>query len=159
MLWLVAPAVIVAILFIAGLRKAAVALLVVTIGAGTALYLHNRQLQQRAASRISHEEVALTDVAVRRTFDSSYEVSGKIGNKSTAYRLDGITLHLSLRNCPESDAASCVPIGDTTVNVAVTVPPKESRRFIGSFYIPTEKRQEGALASDYRITAVVAKRQ
>jgi hypothetical protein len=160
MLWLIIPLVVVALLFASGLRKIALAVLVASLAAGVTLYVQNQQIERRATSRIADAEVELANVTVRRTFDWSYELSGRVRNNSPTYAIDGMTFTVRLRDCRGTAPVSCVPLGEGTLNVPVNVPPEQARDFRGSFLIgKREVQPKGTLAWDYEMTAISAKRR
>ena len=160
MLWLIVPVIVIAVVFIAGHRKTALGLLVVAIIAGGLIYRYDLHLEQQATTRISAAEIGLENIAVRRTFDASYELTGRIRNNSETYRIDGIGFTVKMRDCPGTDAAQCVVTGVATANVTVTVPPREARDFTGALYYGKgHKPPKGTLAWDYEITAITAQRQ
>lgn len=160
MYWIIAPLVIVAFLFAAGFRKAALGLLIVAVVAGALIYRHNEQVQQRASTRISASEISLENVAVTRTFDASYELTGEIKNKSDTYRVDGISLKVKMRDCSPKDASQCVVAGEAAAHAPVTVPPQQTRAFTATLYFGKSHRQpKGTIVWDYEIETIMAKRQ
>lgn len=161
MAWLIVPIAGVVLLYLAGLRRAALGLLVVAIVSSLVLYQYTQQVQQDATTRISESEVAVENVLIKLTFDSSYDISGRITNKSETYRLDGISFKVTLRDCQKKDKESrCVSMGEATTHVPITVPAQQARDFTGALYFGGEQmKPKGTLAWDYEITAIAAKRQ
>jgi hypothetical protein len=158
-LWLIVPLVIALLVFVAGFRKTALGLVIVAVIAGALIYRLDEQAQQRAESRIPASEISLENVAVRHTFDSSYELTGRLKNGSPTYQVDGITLNVKLRDCRIGDASECVAASEAEVHAAVTVPPGESRDFTATMYFGKgHRRPKGTLAWDYEIESVTAKR-
>jgi hypothetical protein len=156
MLWIIAPLVVAVIAFAAGYRKTALGFVIAAGVAAVAIYGLVERTQQRAESRITVSEISLGNVAVRHTFDASYEITGKVKNGSATYQLDGIALKVKLRDCIPGDASQCEAQGHATV----TVPPGESRDFRATLYFGKGHRPaKGALAWDYEIEAVTARRQ
>jgi len=159
MLWLIAPLVIALLAFLAGFRKTALAVVVAAAIAGASIYGLNEQAQQRAETRIPASEFSLENVAVRHTFDSSYELTGRLNNRSATYQVDGINLNVKLRDCRTGDASQCVAAGEAQGHAAVTVPPGASRDFTATLYLGKgHRRPKGTLAWDYEIESVTAKR-
>src|SRR4051812_6563199 len=119
MLWLIAPLVIAVVLFLAGFRKTALGLVVAGVVVGASIYGLNERTQQRAESRISVSEISLDNVAVRHTFDSTYELTGRLKNSSSTYQVDGITLNVKLRDCRTDDPSKCGAAGQAAAQAAV----------------------------------------
>lgn len=160
MLWLIVPVILVAIVFVAGHRKTALGLLVGATIAGGLIYRYDLHLEQQATTRISASEIGLENIAVRLTFDASYELTGRIKNKSETYRIDGISFAVMMRDCLGPDASKCVMTGTANSVITITVPPQESRDFTGTLYYgKSYKPPKGTLAWDYEITAITANRQ
>ena len=160
MLWLLIPLALVVVLFLLGHRKSAAGVLVAGIVAAGLVYGLGERVEHHETSRISASQVAFEGVRVRRTFDSSYEIAGTVRNSSDDYRIDGLTFHVTLRDCRGTDRASCTVMGEETTYVPVTVPPQQAREFLGTLYYGKELRQpKGKLEWDYKVTAITAKRQ
>ena len=159
MAWLIVPIVIVVILYVAGYRKSAAGLLGTVIVAGFLLYQYTQRVQQKAGSRILPSEVTVENVAVKPTFRSSYDITGRVTNRSETYRLDGISFRVTMRDCRGADKSSCVSIAEATTSVPVTVPPQQARDFTGSLYFDRSVKAKGTLAWDYEIIGLAAKRQ
>ena len=160
MVWLIAAIGIVSAVFLAGFRKVALGLAVAALIGGVSLYQYNKQQQRRASTRITVSEVVIEHIALKPTFRSSYDVTGRIRNNSDAYRVDGISLAVTLRDCQGKDKSGCVVIGKATSNAPVTVPPQQARDFIASFYFGGDQiAPKGTLDWSYEITAITAKRQ
>jgi hypothetical protein len=160
MAWLIVPLVLVVLLYFAGFRRSAAALFAAAVVAGVLLYYYNERVEEDARSRIPLSDVLVENVTVTPTFRSSYNLSGKVRNKSATYRLDGITFKVTLRDCPGKDRSSCVDIGDATTYVPLTLPAQETRDFTGSLYFGGEQaKPKGTIAWDYEIVSVTARRQ
>lgn len=161
MAWLIAVAILVVALLVAtGYRKSAIGLALGVLIVGVSLYLYNERQEQQETSRISISEIALENVDLKPTFRSGYDLVGTIRNNSPKYRLDGIDVTATLRDCETKDKSTCTVIGQASAYVAVTVPPEESRDFVASLHFGNDKpRARGTLAWDYQVTAVTAKRQ
>lgn len=160
MAWLVAATIVVLLFFLAGFRKFALGLLASALIGGFVLYQHIQQKQERERTRIPASQVILENLALRATYGSSYELSGRLRNNSAAYRLDGISFNVTIRDCEVKDKSACTTIGEATAHVAITVPPQQAREFTGSLYFgSSEMKVKGTLAWDYEIAAITAKRQ
>jgi hypothetical protein len=160
MLWLIAPLVTALLVFVAGFRKTALGLVVAAVIAGALIYRLDEQAQQRAETRIPASEISLENVVVRHTFDSSYELTGRLKNGSSTYQVDGITLDVKLRDCRTGETSQCVAAGEAErTHAGVMVPPGESRDFRATLYFGKgHRRPKGTLAWDYEIESVTAKR-
>jgi len=161
MAWLIAAlGVVVLLVFFAGFRKIALGVLVTAVIGGFLLYQYNQQRERQSTTRIPQSQIVLENVAVRPTFGSSYDLSGRVNNNSESYRLDGLEFKVTMRDCEDKDKSSCVIIGGATAYVSLTVPPREARDFTGSLYFGSnQKKAKGLLAWDHEIMAVMAKRQ
>ena len=160
MFWLIGPLIIVVLVFVAGFRKSALGLFVGVVIAGGLIYWHNLELQEQATTRISSEEIKVEQIEIKRTFDASYELTGRIRNNSKLYRIDGISFTVKMRDCPGTEASNCVVTDEAATYVAVTVPPQQARDFTGTLYYGRSHAQlQGTLVWDYEITAITAKRQ
>ena len=159
MLWLIAPLVLALIALLAGFRRIALGIVVAAVIAGAAIYVLNERAQQRAETRVSASEFSLENVVVRHTFDASYEITGRLNNRSATYQVDGITLNVKLRDCRSGDASQCVAAGEAQGHAVVAVPPGQSRPFTATLYFGKgHRRPQGRLAWDYEIESVTAKR-
>jgi hypothetical protein len=134
MFWLIGPLIVVAVLFIAGFRKTASAVLVAAVAAAAWLYTDQQRVRQLGLESISASEIVLQDVTVRRTFDETYELSGRIVNRSTALRVTGISVEVKLQDCPRAPGQACREIGDAIAHIPVTVDPQDERQVGGALY-------------------------
>jgi uncharacterized membrane protein len=160
MFWLIAPLVIAVLLFLRGFRKSALGVVVVALIAAAVVYYLNERAQERAETRISASEISLENVAVRQTFDASYELTGRLKNGSSTYQVTGISLNVKLRDCRKGNATQCEAAGEAAGQAGITVPPGESRDFTVTLYFGKGHRPpKGTLAWDYEIESVTAKRQ
>jgi hypothetical protein len=161
MAWLIAVAIlIVCVLIVTGFRKSAIGLALGVLIAGTSLYVYNERQEQKETSRIAVSEIAMENVDLRPTFRSGYDLVGTITNNSPKYRLDGIDVTVTLRDCKSKDKSTCISMGQASAHVAVTVPSGESRDMVASLHFGDERpKAKGTLAWDYEVTAVTAKRQ
>lgn len=160
MFWIIGPVIVVVLLFLAGFRKSAVGLLIATLIAGALVYWNINVVERQETSRMSVSEIALENVAVRRTFDSSYELTGRIRNKSDDYRVDAISVIVTIRDCTAPQQMNCVTTGQKAVNVSVSVPPQQARDFTGTLYLGKAHRPpKDILAWEYEVTSIMAQRQ
>lgn len=160
MFWIIGPVIVVVLLFLAGFRKSAVGLLIATLIASALIYWNINVVERQETSRMSVSDIALENVAVRRTFDSTYELTGRITNKSDDYRVDAISFIVTIRDCTAPQKMNCVTTGQKAVNVSVSVPPQQTRDFTGTLYFGKGHRPpKGTLAWDYKVTSITAQRQ
>lgn len=159
--WIIAAALlIVALLIRFGHRKAAVGCAVGVIAIGVWLYVYNARQEHEAASRIPVSEIALSNVELRPTFRSGYDLVGTLKNNSPQYRLDGLDVSVTLRDCKTRDKASCTVIGQARTYVAMTVPAGESLDLVAPLHFGDDKPEvKGTLAWDYTILSATANRQ
>ena len=161
MLWLIGPLLLVVLLALAGWRKSAGAVLIIATVAGGWLYRHNAADETGALNPEWATLISVENVEVRRTFDATYEISGRLTNKSETHRIDGIRLQVSLRDCRAAASdAECRAIGDAEPDVAVTVLPGQTREFVGTMYYgKAQKPPQGVLAWEHQVVGVRARRQ
>lgn len=161
MAWLVAVAIfVVAYLFVAGYRKAAAGVAAVAVIVGVAIYLYVERKEEREVSRIAVSEIAVRDVALKPTFRSSYDLTGTVTNNSPSYRLDGIEVAVTLRDCTGAGRSSCTVIGEAGGNAVLAVEPGGSSPFIVSLHFGGDRpKAKGRLEWDYVVTAAAARRQ
>jgi hypothetical protein len=161
MAWLIAVAIlIVCVLAATGFRKSAISLSLGVLIVGASLYAYNERQERKETSRIGVSEIAMENVDLRPTFRSGYDLVGTLKNNSPKYRVDGIDVVVTVRDCKTKDKSSCAEIGQASAYVAVTVPPGESRDVVASLHFGSDRpKAKGTLAWDYEITAVTAKRQ
>ena len=160
MAWLIAAIiVVVTLIFLAGFRKSALSILVVGLLGGYGIYQHGQRAQHQAQSKIASSEIQVESIALNQTLDGSYDLLGRIKNNST-YRLDGIRVIVTLRDCKGNDRTSCRTIGEAATSVPVTIPPEQARDFVASLYFGGDPiRVKGTLVWDYEITSTTARRQ
>jgi hypothetical protein len=159
--WLVAIGIFaVGWLFVAGHRRAAVALALVTVAAGASLYFYYVHEQDVVTSRIPISEVTLENVALTPTFRSSFDFTAKLTNRSPKYRLDGLEIAVTLRDCAGKDKASCKVIGRASATTAVTVPPGASTDLVAALTFGGDRpKAAGRFEWDYEVVATIARRQ
>ena len=158
MLWLIVPLLLVVFLALAGFRKSALAVLVITTIAGAWVYRYNAAADSQAQSSYWATRVSIDKVNVRRTFDATYEISGRITSNLEDHRIDRVGFRVSLRDC--AAGGECRAAGVATADVAITLLAGETRDFVGTLYYGKGHVQpKGKLAWDYEITAIRARRQ
>lgn len=159
MAWFIGTAIVVVLLvFFAGFRKIAVGVLATAIIGGFSLYLYNEQQESTISIPIS--QIVLENVAVKPTYRSSYDISGRVKNNSETRQLDGIEFKVTMRDCQGKDKSSCVVVGEATTYVSLTVPPQAARDFTGSVYFGSnQKKVRGTVVWDHEIISIASKRQ
>lgn len=147
-------------LFAAGYRKAAVALAAVVLAAGIGVYFVEERQDKEVESRVTPSEVVVQDVTFVHTFRSSYDLRGRLTNKSQTYAIDRVGFAVTLQDCRGNDnAAACTDIGRTTAYASVRVLPEETRDFTASMYFGSEDiKPKGRLVWHYEIASIAAKR-
>jgi hypothetical protein len=159
MAWLIVPLALVVLLYVAGFPRSAAVLLVAAVVAGVLLYYHNERLQEDARSRIPLSDLVIENVTITPTFRASYNLAGRVTNKSDQYELEGISFRVTLRDCQSAAKSKCVSLGEATTYVPVGLPPGEAQDFIGSLYFGNEQiKPKGVFAWDYEIVSVTGKR-
>lgn len=79
---------------------------------------------------VKPNELAFSNVRLKRDFGSSYTVIGTIKNNSP-HTLTGVALRVTLQDCPKG---SCVTIGQDNAEVYSIIPPSQMRTFDGDLY-------------------------
>ena len=150
---------IVVVVFFRGHRKVAAALAAATLAVGAAVYYLEQRQDVELARRVAPSEVTLRDVTFSQTFRSSYDLRGKVTNKSETYSVHGIDFTVTLKDCRGAPKPECVEIGRTTASASVYVPPKETQEFTASMYFGSEDiKPRGKLEWEYEIVSVMAKK-
>ena len=108
MAWLIGfVAVVLAAVFAAGHRKTALGLAAVALAIGGLLYMHYRDEEHRALTRIPKSELVLENVTLR-PYVGSYRIAGRITNNSAKYSVKQIDFVVTVRDCPREAAAAAV---------------------------------------------------
>src|SRR5688572_6134687 len=160
MAWLIAAIIVlVALAFYAGFRKSALSILLAGLVGGYWIHYHAQRVHEQAQSKIASSEIQVESVSLNQTLDGSYDLTGRIRNNSS-YRLDGISVKVTLRDCEGKDRTNCRIIGEAATAVPVRVPTEQARDFVASLYFGGNQiRVKGTLVWDYEIISTIAKRQ
>jgi hypothetical protein len=137
-------------------RPGIVIALIVAVGLGV-YFARSGSEAARSATRISEDELTLSDLALDRTGRGA-TLSGRIANGSPRYRLRDLTLAVRLRDCPEPASAveTCPVIGEATAIDRPDVPPGQIRALRAHFVFSSVPPVAGTLRWDWRITAIRA---
>jgi hypothetical protein len=109
------------------------------------------------SQRIEPEELVLDRIEVEPTLRGA-TLSGRVENRSAAYRLREMTLDLSLHDClaVETPVAECPVIGEGTAIARPDVPPGQIRAFSAHFLLANLPEVAGVLRWDWSVTATRA---
>jgi len=119
-------AVLIVVVFVAGYRRVALGLLAVALAIGGWLYVHNREEEKLALSRIPVSELAFENVTLK-PYVGSYKLAGRVRNNSALFRVRQIDFLVTVKDC--IGTAGCVVGGESRESLLINVPPGEARDF------------------------------
>jgi hypothetical protein len=158
MAWVVGGgAVLILVVFAAGYRKVAAGLLAIALVAGGLLYMHNRQEEHDAVTRIPSSELVLENVTLK-PYVGSYKIAGRIKNNSAKFSVKQIDLAVTVQDCIGGAAAKqCTTIGESKEILLLNIPPGEARNFEESVRFGSNQKLKGRLEWNYSISQIRAK--
>ena len=112
--------------------RLAFAILIVLLGSAVLLLQIIPGERERESARISASDVDLLVVEVAPSYADSFDITGRLANRSVDTALSETTLEVELRDCSsESDrvAGNCPVLGITRPKVTLVVPPGHARDF------------------------------
>jgi hypothetical protein len=161
MAWFVAASVVlVSLLFWRGYRKLALGLLAIALVGAVLVYYLDKRLDEEGRKRITASDVAVENVELKRTYRSSYDLTGKVTNNSETVTVERMRFDVTLHDCPAASQSDCVLIGKASGEALVNVPPRQARNFTASLYYGgAELKLKGRLVWRYKLTSITASRQ
>ncbi|HCX87339.1 MAG TPA: hypothetical protein DG761_04900, partial [Gammaproteobacteria bacterium] len=95
--------------------------------------------KERESVRMSASDVYLSMVRIVPAYAGSFDLSGRLENRSADAELSEATLQVQLRDChsdSERTAGNCPVLGVATPQIALIVPPGQARDFSVSITFP-----------------------
>ena len=160
MAWLAAAsAVVLSLLFWRGYRKLALGLLGIVLVGAVLVYYLDKRVDEEGRMRITVSDIAVENVELKRTYRSSYDLTGKVINNSETFTLERMRFDVTILDCPAVSQADCVLIGTASGEALVNVPPRQTRNFTASLYYGSgESKLKGRLDWRYKLISVSASR-
>ena len=125
-------AVLILVVFAAGYRKVALGVAASALAVGGLLYMHNREEEHRALTRIPKSELVLENVTLS-PYVGNYRIAGRITNSSAKFSVKQIDIVVTVQDCPRVAAEEqCVTIGKSNEILNFDIPPGEARDFAES---------------------------
>lgn len=91
-----------------------------------ALVWYIRYGGEEGADLITPQELELSNLQMTRQYRSSFEMTGRLVNRSEEHTLNAVTITITASDC-QSDGADCVVVGEVSRDIAVTIPPGQAR--------------------------------
>ena len=114
MAWLAAAsAVVLSLLFWRGYRKLALGLLGIVLVGAVLVYYLDKRVDEEGRMRITVSDIAVENVQFKRTYRSSYDLTGKVINNSETFTLERMRFDVTILDCPAVSQADCVLIASS----------------------------------------------
>lgn len=159
MVWEITLVVVFVLLVVsAGLRKAVIALVAITVVGGAIAFYYSQEEELQSQSRIPVSHLGLENMQLNPNY-GGYKVSGRIKNNSNQFTLNRIVFVITMQDC-SGDAASqsCVTIGESNISPFLTIPPGQARDFQESVYFSGGTlKPKGRLDWHYTVSQTRAK--
>ena len=158
MAWFIGfAALVLAAVFALGHRKSALGLAAVALAIGGLLYMHYREEEHRALTRIPKSELVLENVTLR-PYVGSYRIAGRITNNSPKFSVKQLDIVVTVRDCPlDAAGQQCVTIGESSEILNLDIPPGEARDFAESVrFSRSNLKLKGRLDWNYSISRIRA---
>ena len=154
--WLIAIVVIIAAIAYPAVRKVLLAVVAVA-GVGLLLvYLNTQRERAESKSRVKANEVELSDLRLDRPqYGSSYQLTGRVRNRSERFEIGSLRLRVVLQDC--LGANDCSIVGDTIAWVFVSVPPGQTRAIDDSVHFSDVPPFRGNFAWRYELAEIEAR--
>jgi len=157
MAWFIALTVLILAVFAAGFRKTALGMVAVALALGGWLFVHNREAEQLALTRIPRSELTFENVTLN-PYVGGYKLAGRIKNNSTQFGVKEIDFVVTVQECTGAAAAEqCVTIGETNEILNLKIPPGEARDFEESVrFSGSDRKLKGRLKWSYSVSLIRA---
>jgi len=131
--------------------KVGLPVLALLIGATLFLLIRSKGEVEKASGLIKPEEIQLDHMEFKQGYGGSYNVNGRIHNKSTEYTLTELTLQIVMSDCvDQQQSGECEVVGETTMRIITHIPSNQARDFKDNVYF--EKVQpRGQLTWEYHV--------
>lgn len=119
--------------------RLAFAILVVLIGGAVLMLQMIPGERERESARMSVSDVQLLMVHIAPAYAGSFDLSGRLENRSGDAELSEATLEVELRDCHDDldgAAGNCPVLGVATPQIVLIVPPGQARDFSVSITFP-----------------------
>jgi hypothetical protein len=94
-----------------------------------AFWLYQKHEEWESKNRISESELRFEYVSLKTNGPGSYDMVGRIYNKSNFYTLKGVQLKFRFRDCEPNNESNCVVIAEENKHLYINIPPKQARDF------------------------------
>lgn len=94
--------------------------------------------QEEVRDLIPLEQVEFVNAELQRSRGVGQEFVGKIKNNSKAYKLTGLGVHLTIKDCIKSDDTSqehCTILDEAQIHLPLFIPPQEQGEFRKRLYL------------------------
>lgn len=120
-------------------------------------YFKIQQEEEASKKRIPANELELIELGLlpRKYSQESFELVGRIRNKSTQYTLTTLRLRITMKDC--LSAGPCETVGESSVWVFISVPPGQSREIKDSVYFSNLGNPRGQFQWSYMIEEISAR--
>ena len=149
-------AVLILVVFAAGYRKVALGMAAIALVVGGLLYMHSREEEHRALTRIPKSELVFENVTLR-PYVGSYRIAGRITNSSAKFSVKQIDIVVTVQDCPRVAGEQCVTIGKSNEILNFDIPPGEARDFAEAVrFSGSNLKLKGRLEWSYSILQIRA---
>lgn len=139
------------------LRKPALVVVALFVALFASYFLLPASETERRATRISVEQIALSDVDL--IIDSRFlKLVGRVTNQSTAYHLRSFEIEVTQFDCPAEDIPheECAIVGQDVSTARVDIPGGQTRDFSALLDLRDSASIIGFPVWDYQITGSLA---
>ena len=159
MVWLSAIVLLLLIVFVPVVRKVAVMLLAISVV--TIAYCSYQSQQEREASRnrVSSAEIEFDDLRLGAS-SSTYELTGRVRNKSSQYTVNFIGMKIQVKDCSVTSLSvesTCVVVGESDTSLYLNIPPIQVRDFRQYVSFPNDMKIRGHMQWSYTVSYITAK--
>jgi hypothetical protein len=115
------------------------------------IYLFYQGKEEIAKTRIAANEIVFDGLRLKPGYSSSYEIVGRIRNKSR-YKLTSIQLKVLFKDCQPD--GNCETIAEQNVSLYQDVPAGQARDFDESIYLSHANSIRGQIQWSYTISEI-----
>lgn len=139
------------------LGKALLICIGVLVGLGLIWYFYDQQEEEASKKRIAANEVDLIELRLLpQTYSpESFELVGRIRNKSARYTLTDLRLRITMKDCLAAN--QCETVGESSAWLFQDVPPGQSREIKDSVYFRNLGKPRGKFEWGYMIEQISGK--
>lgn len=119
-------------------------------------YFAEKQQENLSKTLITANQVELSDlILVPRYSSESYELQGRVKNKSTKYTLGDLRIKITMQDCVKPQ--ECEVVGESTAWIYNDVPPGQMRNLNSSVYFSGLPKPRGKHEWHYLISEIKGK--